>query len=286
MPSKVANSTSPLKRHDPNVANSMAQVGKSRGKKRSHDETVPRTLPDIGILGSADDKLNELLGKHNTAEDNYKPATKRAKTADKAKDHDRGSGSGNDKAKDKAKIDGKSTSKDGDKHKSKTNGKKKGNSKDDDKDQYDFSDIHLDGEEKEAVKIYDTAQDMRNKINAHFRKSHMSQAELGRRLGDMFPEPQNIAGRQIKTFLMKKGVMGGADGPVYYASYVLFEKLRIKTGGKESKKRLGIKESNPKGCERYDVQKQGLTVCGDEAPYVDKVGKLHIVDQKTGRSRL
>ncbi|GAM88277.1 hypothetical protein ANO11243_063100 [Dothideomycetidae sp. 11243] len=133
---------------------------------------------------------------------------------------------------------------------------------DEDDEEFDVSGIHLDGEDEGDVPIYDTCQDMRTKINAHLRNSSMSMAELGRRMGAMLPESKKLSGAQITSFLQKKGPYSGAESGVYYASYVFFEKLRIKKGGKESKKRLEVKDAHPKGWDR---------------PYFDNAGRTHIV---------
>ena len=125
--------------------------------------------------------------------------------------------------------------------KRKTSGSSK---KDGGNDEYDVSTIHLDGEEDESVEIYDTCGEIRRKIAAHLRAAGVTQASFLRALSTSFPEdnPRKIGSKQLKDFTSKKGPMAGSSSGVFYASYVYFEKLRIKQGKKKGKKRVEMEE--------------------------------------------
>ena len=129
-----------------------------------------------------------------------------------------------------------------------------------------------DGEEDDDVPIYATPADIRNKINAILRDSGMTQAELARRFAQQVHH-EAITGGKIKRFIDMKGPFGGAANPVYYAAFVFFEKLRIKTGGKESKKRLELMDVHPDGIPRRDLSK-GWFICGaGQVPTIDSLGR-------------
>lgn len=103
---------------------------------------------------------------------------------------------------------------------------------------YDVSDIHLDKEERDAVPVYDTCDDIRNKIRAFFRQPNCTQAALLRKLGAQYIlAPRALRSPQVNTFMKQKGPLEGNSSGIFYAAYVYFEKLRIKQGKKKSAKR-------------------------------------------------
>ncbi|MCJ1399059.1 hypothetical protein MMC11_002261 [Xylographa trunciseda] len=109
---------------------------------------------------------------------------------------------------------------------------------------YDVSDIHLEGEDEEAVEIYDTCDEIRRKIAAHLRAPGVTQAAFCRAISAQFPDAatKKISASQLLSFLRKKGPMEGNSSGVFYVAYVFFEKLRIKKGRKKSKARLEMEE--------------------------------------------
>ncbi|TKX27546.1 hypothetical protein C1H76_0384 [Elsinoe australis] len=145
----------------------------------------------------------------------------------------------------------------------------------DKKTDYDVSGIRLDGEEDNICPIFDTCQDIRKKINAEIRRD-TTKAELARIFGAQFNPLHKISGSQLQRFLDKKGPFGGAESGVYYGAYVFFEKLRMKQGKPESKRRLQVKEANPNGMERTDASRKYVTCIQGERPYFDSVGRLTI----------
>ena len=145
-------------------------------------------------------------------------------------------------------------------------------------DEFDVSDVTLEGEDKDAVKVLDTCQDIRVKINRHLRKPGVSQAALARTLSQMYNEPNNqVQPRQLKRFLEKKGPSAGNTSPVFYSAYVFFEKLRVKKGAKKSQKREEMKKTHPDGMDVKFDHSWGMLCHSSERPYEDQYGKISIV---------
>lgn len=117
---------------------------------------------------------------------------------------------------------------------------------------FDVSDMLLDGEVQQAVPVYDSCDEVRKKIQAHLREPGVTQAGFGRQIAEAFHPAKGIQGKQIADFLKKKGESHGAESGVYYASYVFFEKLRVKNGAKKSKHRKDAEREFPGGRELID----------------------------------
>ncbi|KFZ24180.1 hypothetical protein V502_01343 [Pseudogymnoascus sp. VKM F-4520 (FW-2644)] len=117
---------------------------------------------------------------------------------------------------------------------------------------YDVSDIHLEKEERDAVPVFDTCDDVRTKIRAFFRQPDCTQAALLRKLGVQYiMAPRALRSPQVNTFMRQKGPLEGNSSGIFYAAYVYFEKLRIKQGKKKSAKREEMeKKWGPGGVDR------------------------------------
>lgn len=150
-----------------------------------------------------------------------------------------------------------------------------------DEDKLDVSDIHLDGEKEGNVPVFDTCNDVRTKIERHMRTQNVTQAAFARAIsacqGD---DATPIQGKQITDFTRKgkRGPMSGNTSKVFYASYVYFEKLRIKEGKKKSKKREEMEtEYGAGGVDRVRVSENvGVWVGPNERPYTTNTGRLEI----------
>lgn len=105
-----------------------------------------------------------------------------------------------------------------------------------------ISDIHLEGEEREKVPIFDTCNEVRRKINQHIKKYGTSQTQFARDLTEHVSIGENVDGRKIGAILKKSGANAGAKSPVFYAAYVYFEKLRVKDGKAKTKTRNEMEE--------------------------------------------
>ena len=93
----------------------------------------------------------------------------------------------------------------------------------------------------------------------------------------------------MPTFLNKHDPIHGAESAVFYASYVFFEKLRVKLGKPKSKKRLEMEkvwegkkwgrrypDMNLEGMPLKDIALKGILCRGNERPYVTQFGDVEI----------
>ena len=142
----------------------------------------------------------------------------------------------------------------------------------------DVSGIHLHGEETGEVEVYDTCDEVRRKIAAFLREPGVTQAGLLREVSKMLSKPKKIQSKQLQDFLGKKGALAGNTSSVYYGSYVLFEKMRLKAGKKKSKTRLETEEewAEQGGIDRKRANR-AYWCLGDERPVEDKYGKVSFV---------
>ncbi|KAK3303733.1 uncharacterized protein B0T15DRAFT_504901 [Chaetomium strumarium] len=118
----------------------------------------------------------------------------------------------------------------------------------------DLSDIHLDGEDLDAVPVFDTCDEVRRKNNAHLKKP---------------------GGTQLTRFRNSKGALTGAKSAVFYAAYVFFEKMRIKEGKPKSKHRLDMEKEWDRGGIDRTIDGNSTFFCrASERPVMDKYGKI------------
>lgn len=141
----------------------------------------------------------------------------------------------------------------------------------------------LDGEEEGNVPVYDTCDDVRNKINAHLRQPGITQAAFCRELSKLqAPGEGALQSAQMTSFLRKKGVMSGNTSKVFYCAYVYFEKLRLKEGKKKSKKREEMEGvwAGEGGVDRKTVSGNvGFWMSGDSAGWAwNKYGQPAALD--------
>ncbi|KAF2221404.1 hypothetical protein BDZ85DRAFT_265320 [Elsinoe ampelina] len=161
--------------------------------------------------------------------------------------------------------------------KSTTTSSTKGGKKNEKKNDFDVSGIHLDGEDDDSCPIFDTCQDIRNKINAELRKG-TTKAELVRQISAQFNTREKITASQLQRFMDNKGPLGGAESGAFYGGYVFFEKLRLKQGKPESKKRLEVKQAHPNGMPRKDSANTFVTLPAGEKAYIDNLGRMSTSD--------
>lgn len=143
----------------------------------------------------------------------------------------------------------------------------------------DVGGVRLDGEDEDAVEIYDTCDELRRKINAHLKKPGVTQAAFLRALSAQYrAQPRKIQSAQLGAFRGKKGPNAGNSSCVYYAAYVFFEKLRIKEGKKKSKHREEMERIyGREGGVSRERTSGGFFCRSDEYPVEDKYGQLRIV---------
>jgi hypothetical protein len=99
-----------------------------------------------------------------------------------------------------------------------------------DLDKFDVGDpvLKLDEEDEGEVKIYDTCDEIRRKINAHLREGGVTKAGLCRTLSKMTLDGTPINAKSMDDFLKKRGPQEGNSSRCFYGAYVFFKKLRIK----------------------------------------------------------
>ena len=103
-----------------------------------------------------------------------------------------------------------------------------------------MSTIELPGELNDSVRIYDSCDEIRRKINAHLRKSNVTQAAFLRDLEAQFHGPRKpvkLQSGQLSKFRGMKGPLSGNTSGIYYAAYVFFEKERLAQKCPKSKHR-------------------------------------------------
>ncbi len=89
-----------------------------------------------------------------------------------------------------------------------------------DEDKYDVNGITLEGENQEAVPIYDSCDDVWGKIDAHLRDSPITNAAFMREIRETFPTVESIQSVQLQQFPQRKGATDGQESSTSYAAYV------------------------------------------------------------------
>jgi hypothetical protein len=116
-----------------------------------------------------------------------------------------------------------------------------------------FLEVKLDGEDTEAgVPLHDTCSTIRSKINALLGKdNHKPENGIPGQFDKAGkPKPYTkaaflrdiggVSAGSLATFLKANKIMGGAESPVYPATYAFFEKKRIWEGKKKTAGRLKV----------------------------------------------
>jgi hypothetical protein len=147
---------------------------------------------------------------------------------------------------------------------------KKGEAKD-----FDFSEIHLDGEADVKVPIFDSCDEVRKKINAHMKEPGLTKASFLRDIAKTYPEEKTIQTKSLNDFLNKKGALEGNTSMIYYAAYVFFEKMRIQQGKPKSKHRQEMEKRHPEGV-FTDRPLNRIWCQQGERPTIDQYGDVHI----------
>ena len=141
----------------------------------------------------------------------------------------------------------------------------------------DVSGIELEGDENDSVPIYLTCDDVRSLINNNLRNTSVTQASFCRTVDSMYTHQpsQGTGPGALKTFLSSSGVLMGASSPIFYGSYVYFEKLRIKQHKPQNKKRQEMEKMwAPRGLDTHRDMKQPMVMRGGEAIFTDKYGHV------------
>lgn len=109
----------------------------------------------------------------------------------------------------------------------------------------------LDGEDGGPVPVYDTCNNVCTKIDAHLKKHKLTMKTFAEQVSKCQASGGTpVTGDQVSAFQKKNGPLAGNSTKAFYASYVWFEKLRIKEGKDKSKKR---KDKSKKRKEMEDI---------------------------------
>ncbi|ROW13161.1 hypothetical protein VPNG_04890 [Cytospora leucostoma] len=144
----------------------------------------------------------------------------------------------------------------------------------------DVSSAHLPGEDAGCVPVYETCDTIRRKIRDMLEKDGLTQAGYCRALAQATPTLERPPqASQLARFLGCKGPLSGNTSSVFYASYVLFEKLRIRDRKPKSKFRQEMEEVHgDEGVDlKHNMNTQGFTLHVTEDVVVDKYGHVQIV---------
>lgn len=116
----------------------------------------------------------------------------------------------------------------------------------------DISDIHFHDEKTDNVPVFDSADEIRKKINAHLKTPGLTQAQFCRDLFAQLQAPtcKAIQSKQLADFRAKKGPLSGCTSSVCYTAYVLFEKIRLAKGKPKSAHRLEMEKAHRGGVDR------------------------------------
>jgi hypothetical protein len=147
----------------------------------------------------------------------------------------------------------------------------------------DVSNIHLDGEEHEDVPVYDTCDEVRKKIRAFLCQDGVTQAAFLREVAKTFGNGRKIQANMLNEFLGKKGPNSGNVSSIFYASYVFFEKMRIRDGKPKTAFREEMEDiwdgvldwrHHKPGFDRKTRHNTGYLCGPGYVPVIDKYGRV------------
>lgn len=146
---------------------------------------------------------------------------------------------------------------------------------------YDVSSVSLPGEAEGKVAVYDQCDEIRKKINAVLRDPNMTRAAFCREISKTWPDRaadlkgNALQGTSLASFLSKKGSREGRTSLVFYASYVFFEKLRIRDGKPKTQFREEMEDIwGPSGFDIWTSTSTRYLTTRNVYVYTDKYGKF------------
>lgn len=139
--------------------------------------------------------------------------------------------------------------------------------------------VRLEGEDTISVPVFDSCDEVRKKIEAHLKSPNVTNAGFRREIAKTYPEPRDIQSKVLNDFLNKSGPSAGNTSSVFYASYVYFEKMRLRDGKVKSKHRIEMEKAHPKG---FDTKRR------KDGKYITcmKGEKIRVVEDKLGVSKI
>lgn len=146
----------------------------------------------------------------------------------------------------------------------------------------DVSSVYLPGEDAGCVPAYETCDTIRRKIRDALRKDGLTQAGLCRALARATPTLEKPPSwEQLARFLGQKGPLGGNTSSVFYASYVLFEKLRIRDKKPKSRFRQEMEVIHEdEGVDiEHNMNTESFVVLASHQVGVDKYGHVQVMSR-------
>jgi len=104
----------------------------------------------------------------------------------------------------------------------------------------DFEGVALEGEAECEVPVYSSSDEIRRKIREYL-STELSKAQFAREISKSLGTEGTISRNSLTDFL-KSGPAAGKTSTVFYGSYVLFEKIRIRDGKPKTEHRLGMED--------------------------------------------
>lgn len=138
--------------------------------------------------------------------------------------------------------------------------------------------ITLEGEATRSVPVYDSCDEVRKKIRAHLREPSITQASFLREIAKTFDDGRKIQSKVLNDFLNKKGAFAGNTSATFYASYVFFEKMRLREGKPKSKHRMEMERIHEGGFETAKRRDRITCMVGD-VPIVDQYGSVSFANR-------
>jgi len=137
----------------------------------------------------------------------------------------------------------------------------------------DVSSVSLAGEPTQSVRVFDTCDTIRRKIRAMLRRDGITQAGFLRAIASTYADGRKIQNKQLNDFLAKKGPLAGNRSCIFYASYVFFEKLRIRDGKEKDRHRVEMERQwGPDGVDT--VHDCSYSYSRGEGGWVDEFGGI------------
>lgn len=125
--------------------------------------------------------------------------------------------------------------------------------------------------------MYDTCNDIRTKIDAHFKKHKLTKVAFAKEISKCQASGEaDVTPKQVSDFQRKNDPLAGNASKPSYTSYVYFEKLRNKQGKEKSKKRKEMEEVHgEKGVWRdRAIESVHFTMHAGNSVRIDKYGKI------------
>ena len=131
---------------------------------------------------------------------------------------------------------------------------------------------------EDPVPVYESCDVVRRKVDAHLRKSDVTNAAFLREISKLYhTEDKKVTSQQLTRFRSAKGADNGNTHPVFYASYVYFEKERLRAKKPKTKHREKMEEIWAKDG-GFDVKNnrsnQHYACLGRCRPYGNQYGQI------------